>query len=208
MGSTFSEKTQELSNDTAKTQDCVLLKRAVYDRDGKALAALQAKYGPRIRRYVASEMNSGTDAEDIVQDIFVELRQSHGHYNGHRDVEKYLFGMARHLISRYCRARRSQPKLIRIGSIDEVAESLHIGQDRDLAEQTSLRQLKKILEDAAQQLPPKTYEAVKLRFIEGLSSKEAAQKAGCSVKAFYARLERATRALQRIRSRMQKREIP
>lgn len=184
-----------------------MLKRAVYERDGKALADLQTKYGPRIRRYVASQMHSATDAEDIVQDIFVELRQSHGHYNGHRNVEKYLFGMARHLIGRYCRAKRSRPKLIRIGSIDEVAKSWRIRQDRDLAEQISLQQLKKILEDAAEQLPAKACEAVKLRFIEGLSSKEAAQKAGCSVKAFYARLERATRALQRIRSRMQEREI-
>jgi len=48
------------------------------------------------------------------------------------------------------------------------------------------------------ELSPKAREAVRLRFVEGLSLKEAAAKAGCSIGAFYARLERALKTLREI----------
>jgi len=73
-----------------------------------------------------------------------------------------------------------------------------------MAKQIYLLQLKKIIiEEVAGQLPTKAYEAIKLRFIEGLCSKEDAQRAECSIDTFRKRLRRAGRILQKIREKEQ-----
>ncbi len=61
-----------------------------------------------------------------------------------------------------------------------------------------MNQFNRIARAMETSLPPKAREAVRLRFIEGLSLREAAAKAGCSIGAFYARLERAIKTLRKI----------
>jgi RNA polymerase sigma factor (sigma-70 family) len=46
------------------------------------------------------------------------------------------------------------------------------------------------------QLSSEERQAFRLRFIEGLSPKEAAKKVGCSISAFYRRLEKAEKVLR------------
>lgn len=183
----------------AETLESRLLAGAIYQSDGKALETLEARYGARMKRYVASRIDSPADAEDIVQDVFVGLLEKRGHYNGHRGAEKYLLGIARHLIYQYHRDKGKQAKVAHLDTSREAPDTHSVQPVSGPARRISQEQLKKALEEVMNRLPPKAYEAIKLRFMEGFSSKQAAKKAGCSVEAFYQRVRRARKGLQELR---------
>jgi RNA polymerase sigma factor (sigma-70 family) len=166
-------------------------------RHKKDMAAFCARYHPQIRRYIASSVRSPADVDDLVQDVFIEFLRD----NSPRDPKNYIFAVARSVVSRYRLEKANRPRIMQIGRACEIPAARAANQHADPLAQLSPRQLRKIIECVTAQLPPKACEAVKLRFVEGLSSKEAAQKAGCSLSAFWKRLQRATKTLRQIASK-------
>ncbi|NIA16986.1 MAG: sigma-70 family RNA polymerase sigma factor [Planctomycetes bacterium] len=175
--------------DAVKIQNC-LLNRAIYDKDRKALGRLYSIYYSRMKYHIASRINSVSDAEDLSQNVFLELCKGKGRYDG-RNAEVYLFGMARNIIARYCRNNIKHLQTVQMETVgDIVAESDVCCKQSSLSEQ-----FKKLLKDVTEQLPPKARDAIRARLIEGLSPKEAAKKCGCSTDAFYKRFDAALKAL-------------
>jgi RNA polymerase sigma-70 factor (ECF subfamily) len=168
------------------------------DKETNALGVLYAKYYERLKRYIAQRIHSVTDAEDLAQEVFVRLWETRAHYEIKESVEAYLFTVARNTIALYLRKKKNHQRDVPIGSIAEVADDHSIRQDQKSAGQVLQHQLQKTIQDMAVRLSPKAYEAIRLRFIEGLSVKEAAKKAGCSVKAFYSRQERSLKELKQM----------
>ena len=169
------------------TYDRLLLMRAVCQKDRKALATLYLKYAPQVRSYIVSCVSSITDTEDLVQEVFLQIWQGKGHYDSSKGVESYILGIARNMIRRYHRRKRKirSSETVFIRSISTVLPGYDIYQ-----------QFKRITEFAITRLHSTEREAIRLRFMDGLGPKEAAKKAGCSIGAFYKRLERAERALR------------
>lgn len=194
-------KEKVISANSLNTDDSILsilLKRAIYQRDKKAIEVLYSRYYQSILRYIASRVGYGVDVEDLAQDVFIELCKSNGRYDGHGNVEGYLFGIARNIIRRYHRERTNSIRTVPIDSIDDIGPSYDIQQQQDLVRQVSAEQLKKAIKDVLAQLPPKTQEAIRLRFFENLNSKEAAKKAGCLAVTFRNRLHMAVKALRKL----------
>jgi RNA polymerase sigma-70 factor (ECF subfamily) len=179
--------------------ESLILKRAVYQQDRKAVKVLHAKYYLHMKCYIASRINSIADAEDLAQDVFVELCKGNGRYDGCRNVERYLFGIARNAIRRYYRERTGLVKTIPIEPINGVGPGCDIRQNEYPERQIAAQELKKAIEDLIAQLPPKAREAVRLRFFEGLSSKEAAKRAECSIHVFGQRVCNAIKALRKLK---------
>jgi len=194
----FTKKDQGLSCDSPRTFDQLLLRWALNDKEKNALGVLYAKYHERLKRYIAQSIHSGTEAEDLAQEVFVRLWETRAHYEIKESVEAYLFTVARNAIALYLRKRKNHQRDVPIDSIAEVADDHSIQQDQKSAGRVLQHQLQKTIQDMAVRLSPKAYEAIRLRFIEGLSAKEAAQKAGCSVKAFYSRQERSLKELKQM----------
>lgn len=180
--------------------ESILLKRAIYQRDKKAVEVLHTKHYQSILCYIAARVDFSVDAEDLAQNVFVELCKGNGCYDGRGNIKGYLFGIARNAIRRYHRERTNSIRTVPIDSIEDIGPSYDIQQQQDPVRQVSAQQLKKAIKDVLAKLPPKAREAIRLRFIEGLSSKEAAKRAGCSVNAFYNRLHMAVKALRKLKS--------
>jgi len=177
----------------------LILKRAVCQQDRDALALLHIKYYEKLKHYIAYHINFIEDAEDLAQDVFVELCRGKVPYDGNGNVKRYLYGIARNTIHRYNRRRRKSPRTISIDWTSNLGCNYDIQQPLSATEQISSQKIKRLIEDFEAQLSPKAYEAIRLRYIEGLCPKEAAQKAVCSMKAFYSRLERAMQRLRKIK---------
>jgi RNA polymerase sigma-70 factor (ECF subfamily) len=173
-----------------KGKNNILLNKAFEDKSNQALAVLHSEYYTQIKYYIAAQINSEEDAEDLAQNVFVELCRTNCQYDNNQNTKAYLLGITRNLVARYRREKRSQPKIFNIGSIDDISQNLNVHPHREYEELIihTPQQLKKMLREAIAELPNKTSEAIKLRFIEGIAPKNAAQKAGCSVYAFYQRL--------------------
>jgi RNA polymerase sigma-70 factor (ECF subfamily) len=194
----LNKKDQNLSCDSPGTFDQFLLKWALNDKEINALGVLYAKYYERLKRYIAQRIHSVTDAEDLAQEVFILLWETKAHYEIKGSVEAYLFTVARNAIALYQRKRKNQQRDVPIGSIAEVADDQRAQQDQKSAGRVSQQQHQKTTQDMSVRLSPKAYEAIRLRFFEGLSVKESAQKAGCSVKAFYSRQERSLKDLKQM----------
>ena len=190
-----------VSGNSVNVDESLILKRAVHQQDREAVAVLHAKYYLQVKRYIASCIGSFADAEDLAQDVFVELCRSNGQYDGRGNVEGYLFGMARNTIRRYHRERTNSVETIPIDSISDVAADYDIRRRGESPGQISEQGFERAIEDVTAKLSPKARQALKLRFIDGLGTKEAAKKAGCCIDTFYKRLQRAAKTLQDIRSR-------
>ncbi len=185
----------KLATEAVKIQDHILLSRALHKKDRKALGRLHTIYYPRIKRYIASRIDSVEDAEDLAQSVFFELCKGNGCYDGQSNAEAYLSGMARNIISRYHRNRKKQPQTVQIDAVGDIVADCDVQQYRPV----SLKQLKKLFRKTTEQLPPKARKAVRLRLGKGLTPKEAAEKCGCSTDAFYKRFDAALKALEVIR---------
>lgn len=104
-------------------QDHVLLRQAIHDSNRKALGWLYIKYYRCIKRFIASCIDSVTDAEDLAQDVFLELCKGNEGHKEYRNVEAYLFDIAKNLVGQYCRSKSRQIKTIWIKSDDEISAS-------------------------------------------------------------------------------------
>jgi RNA polymerase sigma-70 factor (ECF subfamily) len=195
LDDTKGQECNQLSHESIDIQDQLLLKRAMQRKDRRALEILHAKYYHQIKRFVASRIGSVTDVEDVVQNVFLELCKDSIHYNVRQTAEAYLLGITRHLIARHFRKRKERVEIV---SIESIAANQRVRPNQNKLEHISTRDLKKLIRNALRKLTPKAAEAVKLRLIDGLSSKQAAQKAGCSLDTFHRRLERATKSLQHL----------
>ncbi|MHC4866488.1 MAG: RNA polymerase sigma factor [Planctomycetota bacterium] len=127
------------------------------------------------------------------------LCAGNGRYRPDRaDVRAHLLGIAENAITRHHQARTSQPKTVGLSLIDRAGGDRQLRDYRDHPTRSHRPGLQNVIEHALAKLPAKTREAVKLKHIEGLSSKEATEKTGCSVKVFYDRIHEAISSLRQL----------
>jgi RNA polymerase sigma-70 factor, ECF subfamily len=85
----------------------------------EAFAALYDLLGPRLLR-VAQAMLPGGEAEDAVQDVFVELVRRRGDLSRVLDLEAYVFAMLRHGVGRRLQRRQTEKrKLLQLTPVDQ-----------------------------------------------------------------------------------------
>lgn len=176
----------------SQTERCFLLKRAIHDKDRDALSKLHAIYYQSIKHFFLSHVDF-FDAEDLAQNVFLELCKGHCFYDGKRDVEAYLVGIAKKLIAIYYRNQSKQVKTIPIelSCLTDVWEKIEAELLYDEIQH---------LKDIIIQLPTKTKEAIKLKFVEGLSTIEAAKLIDCPGHVFRQRIYEAKKAIKKLRT--------
>ena len=187
----------ELAADAAEVRDRILLRRAIHDKDREALGRLHTIYHQYIIRYIALRIESLEDAEDLTQRVFLELCRSSSTTKRYRHPKAYLLGIAKNLIALYYRSKSRQVKTIPIESVDEIRAGDEARRYRMSGGQLSPRE-RKTIQTLVAQLPPKAREAVRLRFLKGLSPKDAAKISGCSANTFYQRLNAGVKAIKEL----------
>jgi len=182
----------------SKNTSSITLDSQASQRDRKIVAELHSKYFSKIKHHIASSIGSATDAEDMAQDVFVEFYRRNGRFRENGDPEKYLFGIAGNMVRGYYRKKTRSVRTIPIEEIGSSTAIYGTRQQPDPVNLTERQELIKIIEQTIAKLPPKAREALELRFIYGLNSKEAAQNSRCTESAFRERLCYAIRALQKV----------
>lgn len=182
--------------DGSSVDDQLLLDQVVNGKDPKAFEILYAKYYPRLHHRVAHRIDSRVDAEDLTQSIFVRLWETRARYRKTKSVEAYLYAVANNAIAQHFRQKKQQRRHVSIDALIESTADSNMQHTDAATGQFCGRHPDGILENKKIRMSQKGREAVRLRFVEGLSTRQAARVAGCSVAAFYSRLERAIKALR------------
>jgi RNA polymerase sigma-70 factor (ECF subfamily) len=177
------------------------MERLMNDKDPRAFEVLYAKYYSRLRLYIRRRIGSTADSEDLTQSVFVRLWESRARYQKGASVEAYLSTVANNTVAQFVRKKKRRHQHLRLNLTVSDTTDDQTEPKAESADEALPRLWRRVLRNKGTQIPEKGREAIRLRFIERLSTAQAARTAGCSVAAYYSRLERAMKALKEQTSR-------
>ena len=168
-----------------------LIKNA-QDGDKKALAELVKKYEQTVYNFSFKVCRNREYAENAMQETFMSMVKSIGQFSGKSKLSTWLYTV----VSNHCLMQaRSSKKYQITDSIDDDEKFIDETQISDWKvspeKVTENNELKKILDDAIQKLPPEYRVVFLLRDAEGLSTEETGKILDLSVPAVKSRLHRA-----------------
>ena len=149
-----------------------------------------------IRRYVFDER----DAEDVLQDVFIELVGAYRILQPLDEVSGWLFRVARSRIVDLFRKRKTQtrvieplPEELEFSELRELLAAPDADPDAQVARDALLEQI----EEALLELPPEQREVFIAHELEGVSFRDLAQRTGTSVNTLLSRKRYAVLHLRR-----------
>jgi RNA polymerase sigma-70 factor (ECF subfamily) len=161
---------------------------------GLMLAGLAGEAGPYrrlldelsglLRAYYARRCPPGVDAEDLVQETLIAVHTRRATYDPGQPFTAWVYAIARYkLIDQLRRAR------LHLRAPEEAADALFVAPGADAA--MASRDLDRAMAD----LPDRTQALIRDTRIEGLSTREAAQKHDMSESAVKVAVHRGLKAL-------------
>ena len=160
--------------------------------DGAAFDRLIARYLKDVSGLAGRLLGWDGEVEDVVQDVFLAAFVGFKKFRFECSVKTWLFGITVNKCRsyRYRRAVRrralSQARQIKVTASKRAAEKSRHQEEKH-------EQVRR----AVSRLPVKYREAVVLRYLEGLSTKEIIKVLGVSENAFHTRLSRAREQLEK-----------
>jgi RNA polymerase sigma-70 factor (ECF subfamily) len=163
--------------------------RQIGRRDRAAFERFYASYGPRVFRFVVRMLRDEDRAEELVNDVMVEVWKSADRFQGRSSVSTWVFGIARHRALNAVRGKRIETTPLDEGiQAEDEAETAEMSVHR--------KSVKARLRKALDALSPEHREVVELTFFQGLSYKEIAQVVGCPENTVKTRMFHARKKLK------------
>jgi RNA polymerase sigma factor (sigma-70 family) len=160
------------------------------------VATIAARYGPRLRRFLAVRLRNVDDVPDLAQEVFLRLLRVEG-YEGIRSPEAYLFTIASHVVHQHAVRRSSEPVSV---DITEVFPELRTSASDDPPDQAVHAQQIDELERILAYLPVRVATALVLHRIAGYSVQEVGDELGVSRETAKKYLARAVEHCRTVRA--------
>lgn len=138
------------------------------------VAALAAKYGQRLRRFLSSRARNASDVPDLAQEVFLRLMRVEQH-DVIRSPEAYLFTVASHVVHQHTLREASTPRPI---DITELLTDLQLTSTDDPSAAAETHERLQNLQRALDELPPRYSTALLLHRFAGFSIEEIGQQLG------------------------------
>lgn len=178
----------------------------IYDDEQELLAGLQRgermactcllkRYAPRLYRLALHLMGDADEAEDVLQEAFINACAHIGAFEGRSSLFTWLHRIVRNTALGRLRSQSRRDGRLTHDEAELAAVPDSAAEPDDHVVTTELGAL---LEQAILALPSSTRAAVVLRDIEGLSTAEAAEELGISESALKVRLHRARQSLRAV----------
>jgi len=185
---------------TATADPDVQLMLRVQAGDQGAYRDLFAKFGPRILQYARRLVGSEARAEEVTQDVFVQVFRFRDRYRPEARFSTWLFTIATNLcLNELRRPERHLRVDLWEKQRDEPDDEGPPLPDRDAIDPeagAATRELARDLERAIAELPPKQRAALLLSRMDGLAYRDVGETLGISEGAVKALLFRATHSLK------------
>lgn len=171
-------------------RDLVLCKRC-QQGDVHALEELYKRHKDKVFALVFRMTNNVQDAEDIVQEIFVQVHRKIADFRGDAAFSSWLYRVSTNITLSALRRKKRQSREVASDEIQAKPQS-----------QTA-RLLKPFLEEAIASLPPKSRMVFVLHDIQGFQHNEIADMLNCSEGTSKSQLHKARAQLRKfLRPRM------
>lgn len=146
---------------------------AIGNSDYVSYSKLFDRYYGRLCQYVYGLLMDRNDAEDVVQELFLNLWKNRARIEIKENVSGYLYRMAKHLALNFIRSKA------RTGSFPENQDQLLLSYEDNRLETEEFRIA---LYDCIDRLPDRSREVLLLHRVKGLKQKEISEQLSLSVK--------------------------
>jgi RNA polymerase sigma-70 factor (ECF subfamily) len=176
---------------SATDQDQALITR-IASGDRRAFELLFTKYGERVFRYAHRLISDVTKAEEVTNDVMLEVWKTAVRFEGRSKVSTWILGITRHLALNA--VRRKTLDTVDMDDAPELADSVQV----EAAVEHDRSVLAEGLRAALGQLSPDHRDVVELTFFHGCSYQEIAEIVGCPEGTVKTRMYHAKRQLQEL----------
>lgn len=172
----------------------------ILDGDHRAFEILVKKYQEIVFRTCIGLLHNSDDADDIAQEVFVEVFESLGFFRHEAKLSTWIYRIAVNKSLNHLKKIKkknlfkSLEEIFQVGQKNDLSTSLADSADKDVEAEDQ----KKILEAALNKLPEKQKIAFILFRYDELSQKEIAQIMGLSVSAVESLVHRARKNLYKL----------
>lgn len=165
-------------------------------RDRAALETFYQSYFDRVYGYVRRMLGDDAEAEDVTQEVFLNLQRSIDTYDPERPLSPWVFTIATNQVRDHWRARRRVDPLAGASLDDEDARPDPPARDAGPLPALEQAELARTLSAAIDELPESLRTTLVLRTQEGLSFEEIARLISRNETAVRKRYSRALEALR------------
>jgi RNA polymerase sigma-70 factor, ECF subfamily len=144
----------------------------------------------RLRSFVSHRVKQPADAEDVVQEIFLQIHRNLSTVKDEARLPAWIFKIARHAIVDYFR-KNARPAEGLADDFDLPAPT-----EQPEIDLSALQELAHCLEPMIEALPDSYRHAIRLTELRGMAQSEAATQTGLSVSGMKTRVQRARRKLK------------
>lgn len=173
----------------ASERDAALVAR-VRSGDEAAFAELHRLYRPRVFAFALKRMGDPAEAEDVTQDVFLQVFRSLGRYQGRSSLLTWIFGIAHHETCN--RFRRKRLDAI---PLEDEAHRVAAPQSAPDGVVDAMRTLGRCADVLHREVSPTQRRVFELRYWDACSVEEIARDTGKSPGAVRVGLLRTRRAL-------------
>lgn len=159
-----------------KTNNDIILLIALSEGQERAFDLIFACYYKLIFAFLYKQCHSVEDAKDMAQEVFTKLWLHRHAIAPNSSLKSYLFAIAKNTFIDFIRKRINKQVFESITDSNQLNMIQEIDLDADISTEALA-----LLHRAAQNMPPKRMEVYQLRWIEGLSRKDIAQRMGITV---------------------------
>ena len=183
--------------DRTKTDADAALVEALRREDPEAPEQLVETYGDRVYRLALRITGSNEDAEEAAQDALWTAARKISTFKGESAFGSWLYRIAANAAYQKLRARKSKAHEIAIDDVlptfdDDGRHFEPMADWSDRVDEQALQgELRRVLGDAIDRLPPDYRTALVLHDVEGLSNPDIAEALGISLPAVKSRVHRS-----------------
>jgi RNA polymerase sigma-70 factor (ECF subfamily) len=192
-------KTSTHSSD-ARRADRALVDAVVAGEPG-AFERLHDLYRTRIYAFAIKRLHDAAEADDVCQDVLVQIHRCIGSFEGRSSLLTWIFGITHHQICRRMRRRRLETYSLDAPEAREL-EAPHVPADRQI---DAARVLDDCSEVLSQRVSDTQREVFRLHYGENCSTRDIAEELGKSRQAIKISLFRTRRILA---AELERRGIP
>jgi RNA polymerase sigma-70 factor, ECF subfamily len=180
---------QKGEGESADSTDLALVQR-IGQGDRRAFEQLFTHYGERVFRYAYRLISDAAKAEEVTNDVMLEVWKSAGKFEGRSKVSTWLLGITRHVALNA--VRRKKFDTVDVNDAPEIAApaSHAAGHEQDH------NKLKSGLRAALARLSPEHRDVVELTFFHDCSYQEIAEIVGCPANTVKTRMFHAKKQLK------------